>query len=459
VPNSRLQNHFPNPAPEGNTGPQGVMSAWSGGAFDSSRDRLIVWGGGHLDYSGNELYVFDVINLQWTRLTEPSPSITQNVARYPDGLPSSRHTYNYIQYSPDKDYFISLGCSACYGDPSYDGPEVDAYDFTDGDWITLTSKPSNGYNVGSFSAYDPDTGYLWHHGSLNGRLARYDPAGNSWATYAGTDLELYMTADVDPDRHIMVGVGGNQGVRSWNLENPNAGSQKRTTSGDNTLESRSAPGFAFDPALEQFVGWSGGSSVYTLDPTNWEWSEIQGGGATPGSADSNGTYGRFRYIPSKNAYIAVNRTSENVFLFKLTAGLGSTLPRINLSASPTVVQAGGSSTISWTVSNADSCTASGGTLSGAVGLSGSEIVGPLSADLTISVTCSQSGGAQVVRRVTVCVGGACTPASGSSSGGPDPDETDSDPLGDDDGGGALGLWVLLLSTLLLVIRSRVFGRP
>ncbi|MBN1377797.1 MAG: hypothetical protein JXA04_01025, partial [Gammaproteobacteria bacterium] len=54
VPNSKLQNHFPGNPPPGYTGPQSVMAAWSGGAYDSSRDRLIVWGGGHEDYAGNE---------------------------------------------------------------------------------------------------------------------------------------------------------------------------------------------------------------------------------------------------------------------------------------------------------------------------------------------------------------------------------------------------------------------
>jgi len=50
------------------------MTAWSGGAFDTTRDRLVVWGGGHADYPGNELYVFDLGTLRWQRLTDPSPT-------------------------------------------------------------------------------------------------------------------------------------------------------------------------------------------------------------------------------------------------------------------------------------------------------------------------------------------------------------------------------------------------
>src|SRR5688572_7463782 len=31
----------------------------SGGSYDSTRNRMIVWGGGHGDYAGNEIYTFD----------------------------------------------------------------------------------------------------------------------------------------------------------------------------------------------------------------------------------------------------------------------------------------------------------------------------------------------------------------------------------------------------------------
>ena len=35
-------------------GVRGVISTWSGGAYDTKRDRLLVWGGGHFAYAGNE---------------------------------------------------------------------------------------------------------------------------------------------------------------------------------------------------------------------------------------------------------------------------------------------------------------------------------------------------------------------------------------------------------------------
>jgi len=73
-----------------------------------------------------------------------------------------------------------------------------------------------------------------------------------------------------------------------------------------------------------------------------------------------------------------------------SAGSG-TAPSVSLSASELTVSEGGSTTLSWTASGADSCTASGG-WSGTLDTSGSRTVGPLSSGTTFSLSCSGSGG-------------------------------------------------------------------
>jgi hypothetical protein len=60
-------------------------------------------------------------------------------------------------------------------------------------------------------------------------------------------------------------------------------------------------------------------------------------------------------------------------------------------ASPEYVQAGGTSTLSWDVPGATSCTASGG-WSGSQPASGSFTVGPISATTTYQLSCSGSNG-------------------------------------------------------------------
>jgi hypothetical protein len=81
---------------------------------------------------------------------------------------------------------------------------------------------------------------------------------------------------------------------------------------------------------------------------------------------------------------------------------------VSLNANPTSVNQGGSSQLTWNSSNADSCAASGA-WSGNKGLSGNEMVGPLSATSTFTLACSASGGASASRSVTVTVASS-TPA-------------------------------------------------
>lgn len=76
-------------------------------------------------------------------------------------------------------------------------------------------------------------------------------------------------------------------------------------------------------------------------------------------------------------------------------------PTLSFSASPTTVQPGGSSTLTWTSARASACEASGA-WSGNRPTSGSAEVGPIDADRVFRLSCSGSGGG-VTREVTVAV--------------------------------------------------------
>jgi hypothetical protein len=83
-------------------------------------------------------------------------------------------------------------------------------------------------------------------------------------------------------------------------------------------------------------------------------------------------------------------------------------PSVNLSASPTSLAAGATSTLTWSSSNATACTASGA-WSGAKAVSGTQSTGALNATSTYTLTCTGSSGASSSRSVTVSVQGS-TPA-------------------------------------------------
>jgi pectate lyase len=79
------------------------------------------------------------------------------------------------------------------------------------------------------------------------------------------------------------------------------------------------------------------------------------------------------------------------------------LPIVTLSASPTSITAGGSSTLNWTSTNATSCTASGG-WSGTKALNDTQSVSPTT-NTTYTLACTGSGGSDI-KSVTVSVAAA-----------------------------------------------------
>ncbi|MFQ5348525.1 MAG: kelch repeat-containing protein, partial [Rhodothalassiaceae bacterium] len=51
-------------------GPKETFNAYSGAAFDGR--RLYFFGGGHHHYRGNDIKVYDLETLSWSRLYDPS---------------------------------------------------------------------------------------------------------------------------------------------------------------------------------------------------------------------------------------------------------------------------------------------------------------------------------------------------------------------------------------------------
>ena len=214
VANSDLEQK--NPCPSDNcswssSGFKGIMLAWSGGAFDTSRDRLLIFGGGHGDYSGNDAYAFDVDTREWVVLREPSANVggTESSGLYPDGTPRSRHTYNSLEYSPELDSMLVVGAPGT-APQSTTGDSMVHLLSMDGSpqWSRAQNVPANGSRFG-VTVRDPDTGYIWYQASGSGQLARFNPANNSWQTYGSRPMNIYASGAYDPVRKQMLVLGGN----------------------------------------------------------------------------------------------------------------------------------------------------------------------------------------------------------------------------------------------------------
>jgi len=102
--------------------------------------------------------------------------------------------------------------------------------------------------------------------------------------------------------------------------------------------------------------------------------------------------------------------------FKLVGDQG---PQVVLTANPTSVSAGGTSLLTWSSTNATSCTASGG-WTGTKPNAGSATVGPISVSTDYVLSCTGSSGGTTARTVTVAVAGTPAPPTIALSATPNP---------------------------------------
>jgi hypothetical protein len=412
------------------------MFAWNGGIYDTDRDRLVIWGGGGNDYAGNEVYAFGPLTSntpRWERLTDPSSPPANNVLRASDGRPVARHTYSLLTYLPAP-YNKMMSCSVGgqYSNGNGVGG-VDFYDFTVNGktgqpWSAGPTAPSNAYPYNSYCIYSPSTQSVFYqdNGSGNASLQEFKLATQSWTTHVRYNPGSEPTAAMDTRRNLIVTTGQYHGVQIYDPATPKTLPIRVTSSGPKGVENGRFPGFIYDPVNDQFVGWNGAAALYTLKAPadvktgTWVWSQLtldSGNTVIPtGIAGPRhtgyeiGTFGRFRYVPSQHGVVLVNATDESVYFFKLPGGSTPALPTITLSASPTSVAAQGTSTLSWSTTQAAACTASGA-WSGTRASAGSETRGPLSANSTFTLTCNNSAGANASKSVTVNV--AAPPAAPS----------------------------------------------
>jgi hypothetical protein len=334
-----------------------VMTAWSGGAYDTTRDRLVVFGGGHNDSHYNNIFTFDLASASWARVTELPDGLTgDSVApafrdirvescgyypRTPDlcipsgwltpsgyvdhsrcddpaltaqldlQQPRSVHSYGSVAYSPIDGRFYVLGSVALFPSGQTGTAHVLAFDFASRTWSRAADNPNPGFAT---SATDGD-GNLWFVSSATFQLVKYDVRANAWSAEASAATQdYYRGAAVDTQRnHLVISTDG-AALQVYDLGVPGAPLTQVTATGPVTLPQ--APGLAYDPDLDRFVAWNGGRSVSFLDPTTWAWTTVAATGDDPGTPTQNGTYGRFRFSPSRKVFVSVSSTETNVFLYK-----------------------------------------------------------------------------------------------------------------------------------------------
>ena len=324
-----------------NIGIESIVSTWSGGAFDSTRDRLLIFGGGHNGYGGNEILAFSLNTLQWERITDPTAYSNRSPAiQNDDGTPISRHTYGGLAYIEHADRLFALGgapdsaAGGCGLKGTWTYPLSAATrgnSETNGQYWELRSgvnEPLTGCD--DVAVYDPISKRVFYHVQFGpGNLASYDFETNTWTSHSADGHGSGTQAVVDTKRHRIYEFGGGGGMRSWQIPDNPIGSMTYTainTTGINSMERADDPGAAYDISADRIVAWNGGTTVYSFNPSNNEWQQHDadaGNLANPGPVQAaGGVFGRFRYSKRLNVYVTVDSATKNVFLYKFAPGSG-----------------------------------------------------------------------------------------------------------------------------------------
>ena len=291
-------------APPGTSSVAPVVGAWSGAAFDAKRSRLLVWGGGYSDYHGNELYAFDIPALSWSRLTDPTPDPRLGQDANDDGTPNGRATYNGLAWNARADRFFACGGVPAGGVGAALSPWI--FDVDARRWTRLSpSGPKPAAGAGGACAYDPADGRIWWADSSG----IYSLDGERWTRHSEEPV-YYMTGAIDPRRRLWILVG--QG-RALAVDLRTGRPAARATTGGDALLARSNPGFDYDSKRDRFVAWAD-DPVWTLDPETNVWSAADLPGAP--APTPNGIFGRWRYVPSLDAFVRVSAADQPVRLYR-----------------------------------------------------------------------------------------------------------------------------------------------
>lgn len=323
VPNSKLEALIMPSA--GSGAKDDIMKAWSGGTFDTKRNRLLVHGGGGQGQQDNGIFAFSLETFQWTRVTPPNRYWNWPIERAqdtnPDGTPASIHSYGGLAYIPDPfDWFVRIGGARWHDD--YSMSKIFAYSFPLGTWGQVGDASSSW--LGFTSAYDKATGRVLFWDYL--RVKAWRPG---WKSAWPMSQESMFAVDdginvvIDPDRRRLWLIGAGH-VMSTGLDDKwPSRLETHKTSGDTAIVAGYAPGLAYDPHLKKIVAWMGWGGVFVLDPHTLVWTRMTPlTRPYPTHPTSWGVWGRFQYAPALNLYVAVDAVNRNVWLYRLTEGAG-----------------------------------------------------------------------------------------------------------------------------------------
>jgi hypothetical protein len=412
--------------------------AYSGGG--TANGRTVVLGGGHNNGLNDAVAFLDWRNFETVGWTEDLMSTADFIgvndddwaaignylnANYNSATPGgiidgrgpvalSRHTYDQIVVRSDHFYIFA-------GVLSFDNPgqpsapwsleegDIWRYDFGSG-WSFVGAPIARGYTGHAAAAEDTLTGDIWVHDGSG--LRRFDTQSETLGS-AGDFLNSQMiesSLNFNPEKGAngtLFGAGRYTGS-NWHEYDIATGQQRNMGA---------VPGNVANTYIV-YVDSSYGADYGTYfalvpqDGTLKRWNGSTWDTIATGAPNNNDyVYGRAGFEPVHQVFYWIHNpytrnTDWKTLVVRPYPFNGSSTPRptVSLSADPATIAAQGTTTLTWSTTNSDSCTASGD-WTGQKPASGSEIIGPLTSNTSYSITCSGAGGTSA-DSATVTIQGA-----------------------------------------------------
>lgn len=313
-----------------------AIDAFNGMALrEATSEIVIAAAGGHHDGADNR-----VVSLalgddapQWTILHESSSEFVEDVAYYPDGLPSARHTYHSTHVIESQDRVFLFGARFVYGS-AVEFPTVDAFDLTRLVWDpegTWASVPMGG-NYGAVRVRDRDQVYT-------SSLFMWSPDGGTWSQPIGTHstaaVRWPIAHDSSRDELFSLMFADGQGYGDPIVASTRVviatGTQTDVTlaDGDGLVQFLAeAPTYAamdYDPDNDRFLFYAGmgaaAGRIYEVEAAASELRTIEvlaldASSTLPPGSSLGGVNNRFRYVPALCGFVLLPTRDANLWFIR-----------------------------------------------------------------------------------------------------------------------------------------------
>jgi hypothetical protein len=305
IPNSKLTSVC-----QPTAGCTNMLDDRAAATYDSTRDRVIQWGG-DLGHPGNELYGLNVKTSAVERLNSADPAGGSGESTA-GGRPMRRRTFNNLAYLPQTDQLFAFGGTGSFGQSR----ETWLWSAATDTWTRVQPTGSIPNASWGAAAYNPGDRKVYYVDA--DCLRRYDPATNTWEQpdrcYGTTSYHYSAVIDSDTKRLYVMGDG------DWWYYNIAAGSSFARipipATGCREAATKSYPGVAYETKRKRVAIWTGGDSVYLLDPTGTicTTNRLLGGPPTPPNGE---VMSRFQYSPMAGGFIALTHSDRDAFFLRL----------------------------------------------------------------------------------------------------------------------------------------------